>query len=468
MIPVASDAARATGPGDGGEAGAGAGATTRTPTGAAPKEACAPAPARDAASPDLRAGPALEPREAREFRRRAMFAALKLDPRSGDDDVLATFPLVVGAATWAELARLAEGLDKEMRAAEAEVLTRPRLLWELGLPPLVTAALAAGALRGAAPGVARFVRFDFHLTEEGWRISEANADVPGGFVEASGVGALLAPYHPTLTPSGDPAGALADALAAATKPGEPIALVHATAYADDAQVMAFFERLLAARGRLGVRCSPAQVCPGRDGLCRLPDGRACGALLRFFPAEWLPNLGPRTPWWRYFTGARTPSANPPSALVPQSKRFPLVWDRLTTPLPTWRALLPTTRAPRASDGFDPDVVLKAALGRLGEDVLVWGATPGRERHAIRAAARRFPRRWVAQRRFRSRAIDSPVGPVMPCVGVYVVDGRAVGAYGRVGRSARIDGASLEMPVMVDTGSHLAAAERGKTPSGGIE
>lgn len=26
----------------------------------------------------------------------------------------------------------------------------------------------------------RFLRFDFHPTEEGWRLSEANTDVPGG------------------------------------------------------------------------------------------------------------------------------------------------------------------------------------------------------------------------------------------------------------------------------------------------
>jgi glutathionylspermidine synthase len=408
----------------------------------------------------LRAGPALGPAEARAFRRRAIFEALKLDPRSGDEDVLATFPLVLDAATWAHLARLAEALDAELRAAEAEVLARPRLLWDLGLPPLVTAALAAARVRGPAPAVARYVRFDFHATDEGWRISEANADVPGGFVEASGVGRLLGAHHPSLRLAGDPAGALADALARATEPGAPIALVHATAYADDAQVMAYFERLLAARGRAGVRASPAHALPGRDGVCRLPDGRACGALLRFFPAEWLPNLGPRVPWWRLFTGARTPSANPPSALVPQSKRFPLVWDRLRTPLPTWRALLPPTRAPRPGDGFDPGVVLKSSLGRLGEDVLIWGATPSDERHAIRRDARRRPRRWAAQRRFRAMPIDSPAGPLVPCVGVYVVDGRAAGAYGRAGRSARVDGASLEMPVMVEDTE--AAAARGRT------
>jgi len=37
------------------------------------------------------------------------------------------------------------------------------------------------------------MRFDFHWTTEGFRISEVNADVPGGFSESSAFPALMAP-----------------------------------------------------------------------------------------------------------------------------------------------------------------------------------------------------------------------------------------------------------------------------------
>ncbi len=41
--------------------------------------------------------------------------------------------------------------------------------------------------------------------------------------------------------------------------------------------------------------------------------------------------------------------NPGSAVLTESKRFPLVWDRLSTELPTWRRLLPATVDVRDAD-----------------------------------------------------------------------------------------------------------------------
>jgi hypothetical protein len=39
------------------------------------------------------------------------------------------------------------------------------------------------------------MRFDFHFSEEGWRISEVNCDVPGGLNEASGFPAIIESYY---------------------------------------------------------------------------------------------------------------------------------------------------------------------------------------------------------------------------------------------------------------------------------
>jgi hypothetical protein len=62
-------------------------------------------------------------------------------------------------------------------------------------------------------------------------------------------------------------------------------------------------------------------------------------------------------------------SNPATAILTQTKRFPLIWDDLTTPLTTWRALLPETRDPRHAPWCDSDDwVIKPALGRVGEGV----------------------------------------------------------------------------------------------------
>ena len=95
-------------------------------------------------------------------------------------------------------------------------------------PALADATRLRGAAReGCAAGSARIVRFDFHPTTDGWRISEANCDVPSGFIEASAFARLIA-AETGYRGAGDPAGAYADAVARG--PGAVVALLYATAY----------------------------------------------------------------------------------------------------------------------------------------------------------------------------------------------------------------------------------------------
>jgi glutathionylspermidine synthase len=388
----------------------------------------------------------VEPGAFAAVRRRAIFDCCKWDPQVEDVATLAPFPLLLEPQAWEELAGLAEALAAEAAAAEEELLERPGLHRLLGLPRAVERALAAARRRGASPGVARVVRFDFHWTEGGWRISEANADVPGGFNEASGFARLMAPHYAGAAPAGDPA----EALAAATPPGAAVALAHATAYADDRQVMVFLAREIAARGRVPVLVAPDHL--------RWPGGRArveadwfageVAAVLRFFPAEWLPNLPRACGWKHFFRGGATPLANPASALLVQSKRFPLVWDRLAARLPTWRALLPPTCDPRDAHGPSEDWVLKPALGRVGDGVGLAGALPPADLARIRRAARRHPRWWAAQRRFAAAPLAVAGEPVYPCVGIFTVAGRAAGAYGRVARRPLVDHLARDVAVLV--------------------
>src|SRR5262249_17224449 len=293
----------------------------------------------------------VEPVDARAFadlRRRAMFDHCKWDPQIGDACVIARAPLVIARAAWREVAGIAEALARETLAAEQELAVRPTLHRALGLPRAVRRALKRVADAGPPAEAARLIRFDFHFTTDGWRISEGNTDVPGGLNEASGLAIAIAPHYSWAAPVGDPTDAYAHALGLRAGAGAVVALIHATAYSEDQQMMRYLAGRLEAAGLQTHLASPAHL--------RWPDQRArldadwwsgpLDLVIRFFPGDWLGALPGATGWPALFAGARTPLSNPATAVLTQTKRFPLVWDELRTPLPTWRAHLPETRDPR--------------------------------------------------------------------------------------------------------------------------
>ncbi len=399
-------------------------------------------------SSPLGLAPRYSPDELAELRRRTVFECGKWDPQYGDTCVLADFALVLEPAVWLELATLAERLAREALAAEEELLRRPALHRRLGLPRPVRRCLCECGELGPARGAARVMRFDFHWTSAGWRISEVNCDVPGGFIEASGFGGLAARILGLSSP-GDPTLALAEAVARATGPGATVALVHATAYTDDRQVMIHLGKALEERDLRTCLLDPTQLA-WHDGRPSAATSWFTGPLdlvLRFFPAEWLPNTS--GDWRSFFRGSRTPLANPGAALLVQSKRFPLVWDELSAELPTWRALLPETRSPRAAGWRDdPGWILKPALGRVGEGVGLRSVIAERQWRGIARAARWWPADWIAQRRFEAVALERDGEKLYPCLGVFVIDGRAAGAYGRVARRPLIDAGAWDVPVLL--------------------
>jgi len=375
------------------------------------------------------------------LRRRAIFDCCKWDPQVGDVCTLAPFPLVLTPEAWAELCAHAGALARETLALERELSERPELHARLGLPRRARAALLRAAGR-PSPGVARLVRFDFHYTPDGWRISEANSDVPGGLNEASGFPLLLAPHYAWAESVGDPCAAYVDAVIAGCDPGARVALVHATAYSDDNQMMTYLARRLEERGARPTLASPAHLS--------WHSGRAAGfdRVVRFFPADWLADLPADTAWESFYGGGLTPLSNPATALLTQSKRHPLVWEALRTPLPTWRALLPETRDPREVrwQGSD-EWVLKPVLGRVGEDVAIAGLTTPQDRRRIELLCRLFPGSWVAQRRFELLPMQVDGERLYPCVGVYTVDDQVAGAYGRLAPRALIDGRASDAAVL---------------------
>lgn len=382
------------------------------------------------------------------YRREAIFAACKWDPQIGDVNVLCDHAVVLGAETASWLGRQAELLAAEMVALETALLPRVELHRELGLSRVLRRALALAG--GRYPDGVRLVRFDFHPTHEGWAVSEVNSDVPGGFGEAATLPRLAAPLLADADPAGaDPARAVARAFADRLPGRGRIALVHATSYSDDRQVMEFLATALREEGFAPLVISPDHLrrsgAAGFVSAARGQEGEVL-AVFRFFPAEWLPNLS--RGWEEYFRPGPL-ACNHPAALLSQSKRAALVWERLGVDHPVWRSLLPRTEDPRRVDWErDPEWVLKPALGRVGEDVALREVLTPPEWTSIRKDARRHPGSWVAQRRFASRPLESAEGERHVCVGVYTVEGRAAGFYARVASRPRIDQYAQDAPVLV--------------------
>ena len=391
-------------------------------------------------------GPVLSSAAFAEVTRRAIFDCCKWHLQVGDLPVLCPFPLVLSPETWIDLCRMSECLARESLAAEEELLARPELHRLLGLP----AELRGSFSRAQATTGPRVIRFDFHWTSEGWRISEANADVASGYIEGSGFTQLLPAHYPNLRATGDPAGALASALARAAN-GGAVGLMHLPQYTEDRQIMLYVARRLEERQAPTCLLSPGHV-NWRDGRAFSTADQSAGplsAILRFYPAEWLPRLPATAQWRTFFAGGQTPVCNPGSAVLTQSKRFPLVWDKLHTPLPTWRTLLPPTCSPTdVPKQGEKEWVWKPALGHEGNNVVVAGAVEVEEWKRITLAARRRSAEWVAQRRFDIVPLPTPEGPYYPCVGVYMIDGQVAGAYGRLAQQPLIDQFAREIAVLV--------------------
>jgi len=384
----------------------------------------------------------------RDLRLSMIFDHHKWDSQFEDVPTIGRCCLILEWESWEQLRRQAELLWAEALEAEREIMNRPDLCRMLGLGRRLQRACMTTTGRIPSTGTARVMRFDFHFTPEGWRISEANADVPGGFIESSAFAELACRYYHGTMPAPDAAVQYARAVALILGKGSRIALVHATAYTDDRQVMLFLAERFAAEGLEPVLAGPTDLL-WTKGNALLAGGGALDGIVRFFPAEWLPNTPRKHTWERYFHGGATPQSNPGYSLIVQSKRFPLVWDRLAMNLPTWRSLLPQTRDPREVPWRDSEEwVLKPALGRVGEWIGIRGVTAEKEWRRIARNVARSPKYWAAQKRFAAVPANADGENLYPCIGVFVIDGQACGVYGRASSAPLIDGRAQDIPILI--------------------
>lgn len=395
----------------------------------------------------LRCTPALSADAASELRQDMIFDCCKWDPQAGDVSVLAPFALILTPTCWRELAAAAEALYRETLRAEAEIAARSDLISRLKLPAALARALRPRDPPRVSTDALRIMRFDFHPAREGWRVSEVNSDVPGGYIESSGFARLMAARFPETAVAADPVEVLADSLRRRHKNSDTLGLVHATAYLDDRQVMIFLQRQLSRRGMSSQLLSPADITWRETGA--FAGDTPLSALLRFFPVEWLPNL-PGSTWKNFFRPAPIPQINPGQAAISQSKRFPLTWPQLQEPLARWKELSPETREWSESLADSPEWVCKPSFGRVGDGLGLHGATEPREWRDIVRARRQRPPEWIAQRRFNSLPLETPAGPRHVCLGLYVIDGQAAGIYGRIAARPLIDHLAQDVAVLVDT------------------
>jgi glutathionylspermidine synthase len=294
-------------------------------------------------------------------------------------------------------------------------------------------------------------RFDFHPTSDGWRISEANSDVPGGYTEAYLFPQLMAEAFDNVIPVGNPAERLVESIIESIEKQGSVALLSATGYMEDQQVTAYLELLLRERGCSTHRAHPRQIrwINGKASLrCHSYLGPV-DAVIRFFQGEWLTRLPAKCSWQLFFRGGITPVLHPGPALLIESKRFPLVWDRLATDLPTWKKLLPETRHPREVPWRrDSDWLLKTSFCNTGDTVTDRSLMDRRSWLSAASHALFRPGDWVAQRRFDVTALSTPAGPMYPCLGVYTVNGQAAGIYGRISPRPVIDYSAIDVAVLV--------------------
>ena len=388
-----------------------------------------------------------------EYRIDLMFDAYKWDPQFFDSNTIAKQALVITDEEHKELERLTEQLDEETRKAEDLLNKNLKLAKPLALPKKIYKELKK--VKNYDPDKhIRLMRYDFHPTIEGkWAVSEVNSDVPGGFAESSIMPQMaidvLNEKSYWYKNFGD---ILTNAIIKKVKAKGTIVLVHCTSYSDDRQVMQFlgdklkqlgFRIIYAAADHLRFKNQEAfSILDGNEG--------KVDAIIRFTPLEWLIDIKPKH--WEGYFDTITPSCNHPIAIFAQTKRFPLVWDQLEKQgirLSTWRQLLPETVEVKNAKHKN-DYIFKPACGRVGEKISIKEACKEDEYRKIMADVKKYPKKYLAQKKFNSKPLISEEGESFHvCLGSYSVEGKHAGYYARISKLPRIDSYAADISVLIE-------------------
>jgi glutathionylspermidine synthase len=399
-------------------------------------------------------GPTLAEPEFLEVQTRLALDCFKWDIQIGDTATLFRQPLLIRPTMWQQLAKMAEDLAAELMAAEQEIVMRPELYCMLGLSPNLYPILSEASRNSAAAPVARVLRFDFHYTPEGWRISEVNSDVPGGYTEASRFTQLVSRFTPQARPCGDPARIWTDAIIKHVGKQGRVALLSAPGFMEDQQVTAFLAAELQARGAETFLIHGPSQFHWQDGQAHAAHRSGfipLNAIVRFYQGEWLLKLPSASGWKQLFASGKTLVTNPGYSLLTESKRFPIIWEYLETEMTCWRSLLPESCSPQDKQWQsinEKSWVLKEAFSNTGNSVHMREALSSQAWETLKRVALKHPERWVVQRKFDVSPVSSEHGWVYPCIGVFTINGEAAGAYTRVGLRPVIDYKAMDAALLI--------------------
>ncbi len=335
----------------------------------------------------------------------------------------------------------------------------------------------------AAPLWHVFARADVFFTREGLAFTELNSDTPTGAPEASVLGQLVAPEHPTTM---DPNARLGERYCEAVErfaqavhrgrpapraPGPPcVGIVFPTEYTEDHSLVRLYAGWFHQRGYRTTYGSPFN-------LALTPQGQAClfdvpvDILVRHYKTDWWGErasawlddaLPDREPLVHALTAAfesslrgQTAVVNPFGAIVPQNKRsMALMWERIgsfsAASQATIRSFIPVTYRLEVMHeeqlfAEKADWVLKSDYGAEGDEVILGRYVPDAVwKQSVRLAR---PGHWVAQRYFDAERNE--FGETVN-YGVFLAAGQACGVFARSQLHATDDHA-ISAPVLVRAG-----------------
>ncbi len=310
----------------------------------------------------------------------------KWDTQVGDVRTLSEQPLILAADEWGRLCHTAERLAAETLEIESIIVERPG--WEqlLGVPRKA-GNIVIKSSKGSRQ-VPRSMRFDFHPTADGWRVSEVNSDVPGGWTEGTVLPPLYRRAYPDFECPPSPLDSWGESVES-LNPNGSVALLSAPGFLEDEQVVRGFARQLELRNIPCAMIQAPSALTWSEGICKLAmSGHRIGAIVRFYQAEWLCSFPRRTGWSDVLSTSSIPILNPAASMLSESKRFPLALNRLSG-FETWRMVSPECRDPRDIDPWNcDDWVLKAAYSNTGDNVYILAnMTAERRRELLRSALR---------------------------------------------------------------------------------
>jgi glutathionylspermidine synthase len=372
-------------------------------------------------------------------------------------------PLVLSRDLHESAALVAEGVVAAVGRVAARAHVDPVERAHYGLKDAVRGLASASFESGDD---ASLMRVDLLLSEQGdWRACEINADCPGGHNESLALPRLAraAGFRQGTDPT-----RMLDALATRIRdissqrdksPGV-VALLYATAYAEDLQVCALVRRALE---RQGVRALLVPPTAPRFEEGELRIGRdVVRALYRFFPTEYMEGQSNLEGIVQAVRAGRVRTLSSFAHLYTQSKlSLARAWAHEARMDRADREVV-RRHVPRSLDVADVSRaqlvdergawVLKRAYGRVGDEVFVgplfasdeWTSVVDAV-HAMRAAGES----WIAQRFVAQRPVPTPWGPRFVTLGAYVLDGRFVGYFARVTPDSHVSHEALCLPVFTE-------------------